>query len=352
MLHNDLTPILAPFGQLLDGGLTVPAASLPVARLSGGLINDTFALGQDHILQRLHHIFRAEVNLDIAALTPVLRDAGVPVPLLVRTADGAASVAIDDPDHPLQGTWRVLTRLTGQTLHRLENETQAHNAGQMVARFHTALRDHPHSFAFSRPGAHDTDAHLEKLARALTDHKGHRLHGAVLALALELQARWTAWGRVPKLPSRIIHGDLKVSNLLFTGDDVVGVLDLDTMAQSSLDIELGDALRSWCNATTEDDPAPQFQTPVFAAAVAGYLAGAGAWLTGAERAALAPAVERICLELSARFAADALAESYFGWNPEKFATRGDHNLARARNQLGLARDVHAQMPTLQRLVAG
>jgi hypothetical protein len=31
-----------------------------------------------------------------------------------------------------------------------------------------------------------------------------------------------------------------------------------------------------------------------------------------------------------------LNERYFGWNPERFATRGEHNLLRARNQLACA----------------
>lgn len=351
MLNQDLSPILAPFGLLDDGGSRAPATSLTVSRLAGGLINDTFALGRDHILQRLHRIFAPEVNLDLAALTPVLRAAGVPVPSLVRTVTGAAFVTVDDPDSPLAGAWRILTRLPGTTIHRLHNPAQARSAGEVVARFHGALRNHPHIFAFSRPGAHDTDGHFAKLGAALATYPRHRLHPEVQAMATELQARWADWGPIPVLPERIIHGDLKVSNLLFAADTVVGVVDLDTMARSTLDIELGDALRSWCNATTEDDPEPRFQVDVFAEALGGYLSGAGEWLTPPERAAIAPAVERICLELAARFAADALAESYFGWDAERFPTRGDHNLTRARNQLGLARDVHARMRELRGILA-
>ena len=43
-------------------------------------------------------------------------------------------------------------------------------------------------------------------------------------------------------------------------------------------------------------------------------------------------VEWISLELAARFAADALFESYFGWDPARFPGRGEHNLVRARGQ--------------------
>ena len=46
-------------------------------------------------------------------------------------------------------------------------------------------------------------------------------------------------------------------------------------------------------------------------------------------------LERVSLELCARFAADALDESHFAWDSEAFPTAGEHNLYRARGQLSL-----------------
>lgn len=348
-----LVDILNAWPDLDDGDGPRPAAELAVSRLSGGLINDTFGLGRRFVLQRLHPIFRAEVNLDIAALTPRLAAAGVPVPQLVAARDGRPWHSADSAAAPeaVRGVWRVLTRLAGETRHRLQSPEQAHAAAAMVARFHTALRDCDHAFYFSRPGAHDTPAHMATLAAAVAEHRAHPLHADIREIADEIASRWAAWGAVPTLPTRIIHGDLKVSNLLFDGDAVCGVLDLDTMARSSLDIELGDALRSWCNRSTEDDPSPAFDLDTFAAAWQGYRSGACAWLADAERAAIPWAVERIALELSARFAADALRERYFGWDATRYPTRGAHNLARARNQLGLARDVAVYRPRMCKIVS-
>ena len=45
----------------------------------------------------------------------------------------------------------------------------------------------------------------------------------------------------------------------------------------------------------------------------------------------------ISLELAARFCADALNERYFGWDAERFAGRGEHNLHRAHGQHSLFR---------------
>ena len=53
----------------------------------------------------------------------------------------------------------------------------------------------------------------------------------------------------------------------------------------------------------------------------------------------------------ARFAADALDERYFGWDPARYARRGDHNLARAANQLAAARDLLRQSASLAREAA-
>ena len=62
-----------------------------------------------------------------------------------------------------------------------------------------------------------------------------------------------------------------------------------------------------------------------------------------------PGLERIALELAARFARDALEESYFGFDPA-FGGRGEHNLLRARGQAALARSVAANRSTLEAVV--
>jgi Ser/Thr protein kinase RdoA (MazF antagonist) len=346
-VNPDLTPVLRHWSTL-EGAA---AESLPCAPLPGGLINATFAVGSSHVLQRLHAIFRAEVNDDIAALVPHLHAAGVAVPEIVRTRVGGASVTL--PAGQLAGVWRILTRLSGATLHKVPTPSVANSAARLVARFHGALRGVEHTFAFTRPGAHETDLHLAKLEAAVERRGDHRLYAQVSVIANEVRERWLAWGPPPALPRRIIHGDLKVSNLLFDGlGRATGIIDLDTIAHGGLDVEMGDALRSWCNRGLEDDPYPEFDTAIAVAALEGYADSAAPWLTAAELVALPAAALRITLELTMRFAADALEECYFGWDSERFATRGDHCLARAQNQLGLARAAAAALPELTRRARG
>ena len=74
---------------------------------------------------------------------------------------------------------------------------------------------------------------------------------------------------------------------------------------------------------------------ILGASLRGYVAGLGRALTADERRGLLLGVEWVSLELAARFAADALFESYFGWDATRFPGRGEHNLVRARGQWSL-----------------
>jgi Ser/Thr protein kinase RdoA (MazF antagonist) len=118
----------------------------------------------------------------------------------------------------------------------------------MAGRFTRATHDLTHTFAFTRAGVHDTAAHLAKLERlrAASDEvslvEARALASEILSHASELPA-------LDGLPLRIVHGDLKASNLLFAHerDEAVCLVDLDTMAHGTVATEMGDALRSWTN---------------------------------------------------------------------------------------------------------
>jgi Ser/Thr protein kinase RdoA (MazF antagonist) len=299
------------------------------------LINQTFRVGQ-FILQRLHPVFDPAMHGNIAALTAHLSRKGMLTPELVPADDGALWIDLEG-----DGIWRLQTFVEGASFDAVQSVEQAHAAGELVGRFHAAVDDLEHQFVGLRAGVHDTAAHLEKLARALDAHADHRLAGNVRPLAKRLIAELDSLGGLPALAPRIGHGDLKISNLLFAGstpparDQARCLIDLDTLAPMHLAHELGDAWRSWCNPNREDVGEVCFDLPIFEASWQGYARGYGRELGEAERRALLVGVEHICLELTARFLADALLESYFGWDAERFETRGDHNLVRANGQWAL-----------------
>ena len=141
-----------------------------------------------------------------------------------------------------------------------------------------------------------------------------------------------------------MHGDPKLNNLLFDPRTGAGLclVDLDTLGRMPVVLELGDALRSWCNPAGEDGDPVVFSLPFFTAAMAGYAAVAGDWLLPGERESVVTGTETIVLELAARFCTDALNESYFGWNPARYPSRGEHNFQRAVRQLALFHSLQGQ----------
>ncbi len=323
-----------------------------------GLINLTFFVRAQArpvaVLQRLNtDVFSPAVHLDTEAVTAHLTSRGIPTPRLIRTREGALWHADEDG-----GVWRLLTPVGERTVDRLTSAAEARSAGALVARFHAATADLAHDFRSVRDGFHDTQQRIDGLTAAIARYREHRHWDVVTRLADSLHEAWRCWGEVPRLPVRVVHGDLKISNVRFTGAEAQALIDLDTLGRGTLDAELGDALRSWCNPALEDET-PAFNLELFGAAMSGYAAG---WAEAAragregpieeEWASIVPGVERISLELAARFATDALEERYFGWDPTRYATRSDHDLARARGQLALAGAVRqAASDALHRLAA-
>ncbi len=314
-------------------------ASTPVQPLGSGLINDTFAVageGAGWVLQRVHTVFSPLIHHNIAAVTEHLAAREIATPRLRPTTRGELW-------HEQEGrAWRVMTRLAGVTFDAVQHPGQAHAAAATLGRFHRALEDLEHTFVGLRAGVHDTPTHVQRLREALSVHAGHRLFDEVAPLAESLLRAAESLPQLGHIPARVVHGDPKLNNVVFAGaagpraEQPVGLIDLDTVAPMPLHLELGDAWRSWCNPKGEDEAEATFDMEVFEASVVGYLAD-GPTLGAAEQEALVYGVEIISLELAARFLADALQESYFGWSRDRFGSAGEHNLVRARGQWSLHR---------------
>jgi hypothetical protein len=319
-----------------------------IAALPGGLINATHVVrvGGEPIavVQRLHPIFGAKVNLDLDAVTAHLAARGMTTPRLVRTLDGR-------PWHDHDGhVWRALTWVDGITVHRVPDPSWAEAGGALVGEYHRAVADLQHDYAFARAGVHDTAAHLARLAQHVagaSDAEGADLGSDILAAAADLPA-------MPDVPRRHAHGDLKISNVLFARDPIRGIclVDLDTLGLSTMAFELGDAMRSWCNPIGEDAGHITFDLPIFAAAIRGFRSVAEALVTRDERVSIVVGVETVCIELAARFAVDVFRDEYFGWDAARFASRRAHNLVRARGQLALGRAVRSARADALDIVLG
>ncbi|HEY5951176.1 MAG TPA: phosphotransferase [Kofleriaceae bacterium] len=305
---------------------------------AGGLINKTFVVRDDAgapiaALQQLHPIFGAEVNLDIEAVTAHLAAHGLDTPRVIRTRDDRAWL-----EHEGR-IWRALTWIAGESVHAVPSPEWAHAGGILVGKFHRAVADLTYDYRFTRAGVHDTQAHLAKLRERVAgaaDDEATELGREILDAAAALPA-------LPVTPRRHVHGDLKISNLIFRDAPLRGIclVDLDTLAKGTMAFELGDAMRSWCNPQGEDAGSVGFDLDIFAAAISGFRSEADPLVSTEERRSIVYGLETVCVELAARFAVDAFDDRYFGWDPARFPSRRVHNLVRARGQLVLGLAVRA-----------
>lgn len=325
-------------------GLGAVTAVEPV---DSGLMHGTWfvtAAAGAFVLQRLHpKLATAEIAADYAAVTAHLAARGLRAPRLVPDATGAPVTAGAD------GTWwRLTTRVPGHTRARVTSPGEAEQGARALGRFHRAMADLPHTFASQHP-LHDTAAHLAGLraAAARPDLQGFQAEIAD-AIAFLLQVL-PGLLLAEDLPRRVVHGDPKISNVMFEGEVAVGLIDLDTCNRHSVLVDLGDAVRSWCRDGAEDET-ESFHLDRFEAVLRGY-AAEGLALTAAEVAGLAGAGRLITLELAARFARDALEDEYFGYDARRYPDRRSHNRARTRAMLHLAADMQRQAEAMAAAVA-
>ncbi len=184
------------------------------------------------------------------------------------------------------------------------------------------------------PGFHELLprlAHLDSLVAANAMDRNRQVANELELV--ERQRNHVAWPA--DLPPRLIHGDCKLSNVLFdAGGEVMAVVDLDTVMVGFCGWDFGDLVRSAASSAAEDEPDPQRITldmAVFEALAAGYLKATGDLLTGPEVESLALGAPYITFMLGVRFLADFLdGDRYFRIRRER------QNLHRARAQLKLA----------------
>ncbi len=320
--------MLARFPQLREPGLEP---------LGSGLMHQTFAVHDaqgEFVLQRVHPLFSHEIHQNIQAVTHHLAASGIPTPELVPTANGEI-FALDFEDR----CWRLLTRVSGETLDRCPTAAHAESASALIARVHSALETLDYSYRPLGLLLHDTDGHLLTLRRVLAQHDEHPLIREAGALAREIFSIADSWEPFDVLPKRPAHGDLKFNNVLFSigSTHAHALIDLDTVGPLPLYAELGDAWRSWCNRRPDDCGSAELDLDIWRASARSYLDTTHLSLEPFELRSLAEAIERISIELAARFTADMLCESYFGWDRSRYARAGEHHCMRARAHLDLYR---------------
>jgi Ser/Thr protein kinase RdoA (MazF antagonist) len=342
-----------------------------IIRHGAGNVNDTFLVqltgsGEKFILQRINgKVFHSPVlimeNLRTVAdhvARRIRQDRGMAgrrweMVRIFQTRDGRDYV-VDE-----QGScWRGITFIAGAVgYEKVVGPEQAREAGRALGLFHRLVADLPlEALHDTLPGFHSTPKYLQQYdAVAANVDQQNSPAGRFCA---EFIARQRHRAAVLEdvvssnvLQLRIMHGDPKLSNILF--DEATGraiaMIDFDTVKPGLIHYDIGDCLRSCCNPLGEeagDHAQVYFDIDLARMILAGYVEEAGPMLTAGDIAYLYDAVFLLAFELGLRFYTDYLAGNvYF-----KIDHRG-HNLSRALVQFALAASIEKQEEDFRHLIA-
>jgi len=151
-----------------------------------------------------------------------------------------------------------------------------------------------------------------------------------------------------KLPLHVTHNDTKLDNILFTADDQVLIIDLDTIMPGYLMYDYGDMVRTFTSPAKEDEQdnsKPRLRTEHFAALTKGYLGSLKRVLSQEEKFSLLLGAKAIIYEQALRFLND-----YLLGNVYYKTSYPEHNLFRTRTQIRLLEDILKQENALLKLI--
>jgi len=319
-----------------------------VVPVSIGLIHQTYQITTDlgtFILQRLHPLLSSPaIGKDFFVVTTFLNDKKFPAPKCVLTKT-LKILATDFEGR----TWRMQTFLEGKSYSTVRDAKIASEAGRTFGMLHATLAGLKYDFK-SKKILHETEKIFTIFTRIIKKQWKSPLMGDVAADVAFVSQEMHKVLLPRTLPMRAIHGDPKISNLLFdVNGKACGLVDLDTCNRRPLLVETGDMFRSWCG-NEEDDARNEFHLDIFRSGWKGYAKASDGLITARERRLVPLSVATITLELASRFLVDYFKDDYFGWDSSRYSSRRAHNLARVRGQLSLYRDIWKKMDRMKKIV--
>ena len=250
--------------------------------------------------------------------------------------------------------WRVMVFIPDTVSKSGVTPESSYIVGETFGDFQASLADIPAQLGESIKDFHNIEFRLQQLKEAMEADKMGRL-AETKDIADELMKRAEDMTRSErlfregKLPKRICHCDTKVDNILFDKDEnVLCVIDLDTVMPSFVFSDYGDFLRSAANTQPEDSAdydKIEFRMDIFKAFTEGYLKTARAFLTPVEIENLPYGATLFPYMQTVRFYADYLnGDTYYK------ILYPEHNLVRTRNQLTLLQRAEAHIPEMEAFI--
>lgn len=314
--------------------------------VTDGLINTTYLLedrdqGKKFILQKInHHVFRQPeviVNNHLI-INDILRANNYQFQIIEPIPSQTNKILIKDADgHP----WRMLNFIENSVTFLTAPSLQtAFEAAKTFSYFLNTVNN-----TEKLPAVEDPIPDFLNFEKRIADYKSSLKNAAphlkenakaeieITNQFLSLPDRWIEMEKNGHIPKRIIHADVKISNILFDQEHhPLAVIDLDTTMISTILYDFGTMIQSYTNTTHEDDGSARnnFNPEMYKAVKEGFLFHLKDKLTPAETESLDYAAQVAIYIQELRFLTDYLNGSIY------YSTKyPEHNLDRTKNQLEL-----------------
>ena len=338
---------------------------IDVKPLGAGHINDSYKVksgDKEYVLQRINHaIFKnvPELQSNILRVTMHIRqklmeqkaeEIDRKVLTLIPMSDGKLYYQDISGDY-----WRMMEFIKDSKSYDEINPELAYRAGLAFGDFQKMLADLPGGPLFETiPNFHNIESRLATFREAVQANKVGRLV-EVTDLVNEIEARAHEMCKAEqlyregKLPKRTNHCDTKVNNILFdNNDNVLCVVDLDTVMPGYVLSDFGDFIRTGANKGAEDDPNLDnilLDLDIFEGYAKGYLQNAASFLTDVEIENLAFGAKLLTYMQTVRFLTDYIdGDTYY-----KIAY-GNHNLVRSKAQFKFLQQLEENFDKMQEIV--
>ncbi|HEY1835955.1 MAG TPA: aminoglycoside phosphotransferase family protein [Candidatus Saccharimonadales bacterium] len=305
-----------------------------VAPLSGGEVNTNWLAAYPDsrrrvVIQRLGSMFEQEVVDDMHAATGHLAEGGWEMPQLLRThEDDGLYVETAASGGGKPDVWRAATFIESDGRSAEYGPNSFFEFGSILAKLHGSLANLDYEPRFKIKDFHDTDLHLAKLKgfeSQMPDQEAREFTHDILAAYDNLQP-------LPPGKDQLIHGDPRTANMLFRDGKPFTYIDWDTLMKGSIWMDVGDLMRSLVEDSFLGTGQP-LELERLREFAEGYRQAAMPDAAPDEFFAWAmTGMQRITLELTARFVNDVIEQNYWAWDQVNYKSRRDYVVDRAHTQ--------------------
>ena len=337
--------------------------------LGSGHINDTYKVttaeqeSPDYVLQRVNHVIFPDIPglmRNMVRVTRHIRDkmeqAGEQdinrrVLTVIPCKDGRLFYKDEIGNY-----WRMLLFITGgKTYDIVDSPQKAYRGGRAFGRFQAQLSDFPPPpLVETIPNFHDIERRLQTFWAVVQADPLGRVSAVqdeieIVRNRTEEMTTLHKLGQAGKIPLRITHNDTKFNNILFDeNDQVLCILDLDTVMPGFIHYDFGDAIRTCANTGAEDEKdlnEVSLDIKLFEAYARGFIEETGEFLEPLETEYLAFSAKLFAFAQGLRFLTDFInGDRYYKIHFEK------HNLQRTRAQFKLLRSMEKQYDVMKEII--